>query len=300
MNTEVPCTRRRAGDFYLYQMMTEEELIRRAISGDKISLEELVKQHQNWIFNTALIFVGNREVALDITQEVLIKMVTKLSTFDLKSQFRTWLYRIIKNHFLNMKRSKYEQGSTSFEAFGQGLDNIPDDDPKPGGNHVELDLIINEAKISCMNGMLLCLNREQRLIFIIGELFEFPDIVGAEVMDISRENFRVKLHRAKKQLYTFMEGKCGLIKKSNPCRCARKTAGFIKLGYVDPDTLQFQHQVISDIKSQLGEKMDVLEDDVHVEYRKLFQDNPFLESPDSIDSLKKLLESDPVKEAFNL
>ncbi len=280
--------------------MTNENLISKAVSGDKSALEILVKKHQSWVFNTAIIFVGDRDEALDITQEVLIKMMTKMSTFDGKSQFRTWLYKIIKNHFLNMSRGKYERMTTNFEEFGNALDRMPDQDLKLSNNDIEHKLIVKEAKISCMNGMLLCLDREQRLIFLMGELFEFSDVVGAEVMEISRENFRVKLHRAKRQLYTFMDGKCGLVNKKNPCRCSRKTAGFIRAGCVDPDTLQFQSNVVSSIKEQLDEKMKVFGDQVQQEYKELFQDNPFLDSPETLVSVKKLQASAPLKETFNL
>ncbi len=279
--------------------MKDDLLISKALSGDKIALEDLVTKHQNWVFNTAIIFVGDRDEAQDITQEVLIKMVTKLSTFNQKSEFRTWLYRIIKNHFLNMKRGKYEQSPIGFEEFGKALDNIPDEGLS-GADNIEEKLVVREAKISCMNGMLLCLDREQRLIFLMGEIFEFSDVTGGEVMEISRENFRVKLHRAKKQLYTFMDGKCGLVNRSNPCRCARKTAGFIKKGFVNPETLQFQNQIISSIRAQLDKKLDNLDTAVHEEYKALFQDNPFLDSADTTEKIKKLLNSSPLKETFNL
>ena len=46
--------------------------------------------------------------AEDATQEVLIKLLTKLSTFEGRSSFRTWLYRIVVNHVLNMKRARAE------------------------------------------------------------------------------------------------------------------------------------------------------------------------------------------------
>lgn len=279
--------------------MEDEILIRKSVAGNEMALEALVKKHQNWVFNTAIIFVGDRDEAQDITQEVLIKMVTKLSTFNRKSEFRTWLYRIIKNHFLNMRRGKYEQGASTFEEFGKALDNTPNTDFR-ASNEAEHKLIVNEAKISCMNGMLLCLDREQRLIFLLGELFEFPDTVGAEVMEISRENFRVRLHRAKKQLYTFMNGKCGLVNKKNPCRCARKTAGFIKAGCVDPKTLQFQSNTVSSIKEQLDEKMETFNNQVQEDYQKIYQENPFLESPDSIVNIKRFLASEALKSTFNL
>ncbi|WP_109832735.1 RNA polymerase sigma factor [Reichenbachiella versicolor] len=279
--------------------MEEQILIKKAVSGDRDALDSLIKKYQNWVYNTAIIFVGDKDEAQDITQEVLIKMISNLGTFNEKSQFKTWLYRIIKNHFLNMKRGKYEQSTLNFEAFGKALDSTPDEQFS-GTSEAEEKLVLREAKISCMNGMLLCLDREQRLIFLMGEIFEFADIAGAEVMEISRENFRVKLHRAKKQLYTFMDGKCGLINKSNPCRCARKTSGFIKAGYVDPNTLQFQKDKISSIREQLSNKIDALHHSINQEYKALFQNNPFLDSPETSATIKRLLDSTSVRETFNL
>lgn len=215
-------------------MISDSQLIKEALDGNNSSLEKLIKNHQDWIYNIAITFIGDRDEALDITQEVLIKMITKLSSFKQKSEFRTWLYRIIKNHFLNMKRGRYEQSTTTFENFGKALDQAPDTELSEHNYGVEETLIVKEAKIACMNGMLLCLDREQRMIFLLGELFEFSDVIGADIMEITKENFRVKLHRAKQQLYNFMNDKCGLVNKANPCRCKRKTASFVAAGCVDP------------------------------------------------------------------
>src|SRR5690349_3775354 len=157
--------------------MEEYELIKRATGGDKGALEEIIKQHQDWVYNVALSFVANPEDAADISQEVLVKIVTKLGTFKFESSFKTWVYRIIKNHFLNMKRSKYEHQPMSFDQFGKDLDGIEDGDVPGHVFEVEEKLLVEEAKLSCMKAMLLCLDREQRLIFILGELFEFPDTV---------------------------------------------------------------------------------------------------------------------------
>lgn len=227
--------------------MEDKALIDRATGGDRKALAQLLERYRDWIFNVALSFVAYREDAADITQEVLVKIMTKLSTFRHESDFKTWVYRIVKNHFLNMKRRKYEMYSMTFESFTRDLDEIPDEDFHWHQYEVEEKLLVEEAKLSCMKAMLLCLDREQRLIFILGELFEFPDSVGSEVMEITKENFRIKLHRAKQQLYNFMDNKCGLINKKNPCRCARKTSSYIKLGFVDPVHLHFQRDAIAAI-----------------------------------------------------
>ena len=274
-------------------------LIEQSLAGNKEALENLIKKHQDWIYNIALTFVGDKDEAADLTQEVLMKIVTKLNSFKQKSSFKTWIYRIVKNHFLNMKRGKYEVNSPTFEQFGQGLDQLPNESLSDYSYEAEDKLLVKEAKISCMKGMLLCLDREQRMIYIIGELFEFTDTIGSEIMEISKANFRVKLHRAKKQLYNFMDNKCGLVNKSNPCRCARKTAGFIKMGFVNPINLHFQKNTLANINKVINKKVSSYNDDVIPEYQKLYQEHPFLQSPEKLESINYLLSSKTIKETFN-
>lgn len=279
-------------------MTSDKALIEAALAGDKAALEDLIKRHQDWVFNIALAFTGDHQDAADLSQEVLIKAITKLSKFQGNSAFRTWLYRIIKNHFLNLKRN--EKTILSFEIFANGLDRTPNEALPDTIQGVEKSLVVKEAKLSCMKGMLLCLTPEQRLVYIIGELLELPDTVGAEIMEISRANFRVKLHRVKKDLYSFMQEKCGLINKNNPCRCAKKTAGFIKQGYVDPSHLHFQKNTIATIDKVIGKKLEAYQEGMMEQYRALYQQHPFVKSPNHLSSIKELLASKSVKEIFNL
>ena len=281
-------------------MMEDKILISDAIEGDKKALEKLLERYQDWIFNVALSFAADRDDAADITQEVLVKIMTKLSTFRQESDFKTWVYRIVKNHFLNMKRRKYEMYSMTFDSFARDLDEIPDTDLAGHSYEVEEKLLVEEAKLSCMKAMLLCLDREQRLIFILGELFEFPDSVGSEVMEISKENFRIKLHRAKQQLYNFMDNKCGLINKKNPCRCARKTASYVKLGFVDPVRLHFQRDAIAAIDRIAPDRVETYSTDVLSEYRVLFGEHPYLRATEVHGNLQTLLSSESIRKTFNL
>ena len=279
--------------------MQDKELIEKATSGDKNALEELIKKYQNWIFNVALSFVAHREDAADITQEVLIKVVTKLATFKYESEFKTWVFRIVKNHFLNMRRSNYEKHSMTFKSFAQDLVEIPDEPLSNYSFEVEEKYLVEEAKLSCMKAMLLCLDREQRLIFILGELFEFTDTVGSEIMEITKENFRIKLYRAKQHLYNFMDGNCGLINKNNPCRCAKKTASYIKLGFVDPVKLAFQKDKVTSIENALDKKVDTYSNKVLADYKSIYQAHPYLNTEDRLESIRKLLASDDLRETFN-
>jgi len=104
---------------------------------------------------------------------------------------------------------------------------------------VNVRLLIEEAKISCTSRMLLCLDRGQRLVYILGEILDVGDAVGAKLLEISADNFRQRLSRARRELHSFMNDKCGLVNPANPCRCAKKTRGFMQAGYVDPAKLLF-------------------------------------------------------------
>ena len=180
----------------------ENSLVEFAQQGDKEALAKLIKAHQAWIYNITLKMVYDHEEVADVTQEVLIKMITKLSTFRGESKFRTWLYRIVNNHVINMKKSSIEKMITSFEKYGNALDDIKNEDlPDQESVPVDLNLLVEEAKIGCMSGMLLCLDREQRLIFVLAEIFNVSDAVGSELLEISKANFRQRLSRARKDLY---------------------------------------------------------------------------------------------------
>ncbi len=88
-------------------------------------------------------------------------------------------------------------------------------------------------------GMLLCLDREQRLAFVLGEILGATDAEGADALGTTRDGFRQRLSRARRQLQSFLSERCSLVDPLNPCRCARKTRAFVRAGIVDPARLQF-------------------------------------------------------------
>lgn len=280
---------------------TDEALIQKAIEGDKSALEELIKRHQDWIYNIALRMVFYDDEAKDVTQETLIKIITKLSSFKMESSFRTWAYRIAVNHILNVKKSRGEtKHYSSFSEYGNSIDNTPDFDITEEANlSFDAKKVIEEVKLSCLNGMLLCLNRKQRIIFILGGIFGAPDTVGCEIMEISRENFRQKLSRARKELFNFMNDKCGLINKDNPCRCAKKTKALVDSGYVNPGKLIFNTNYIIQIKQATGGRLERFENYMEKEAGRLFDEQPFNNSPDNVEYVRRLINTAEFREIFN-
>lgn len=278
----------------------DRELVRRAQGGNREALEQLITRHQGWIYNIALRMVYLPEDAEDATQEILIKVITKLSTFEGRSRFSTWLYRLVVNHILNLRRGRAEDAGWTFRRYGDSLDATPDMDlPDPGTVPADLKLLVDEARIGCTTGMLLCLDRDQRLIYVLGEIFGVTDAIGAELLEISRPNFRQKLARARRDLHTFMQDQCGLVNVANPCRCTRKTQGFAKAGYLDPGNLLFARDRVTRIREVAEKKCDEL-DALDVAYGEIHRDHPFLEPPDFVAALRSLINRTEFKRTLEL
>jgi RNA polymerase sigma factor (sigma-70 family) len=275
-------------------------LVERAQSGSREALEQLVTRHQRWIFNIVLRMLYLPQDAEDVTQEILIKLITKLSTYRGESRFRTWLYRIVVNHVLNMNRTRGEAMEWTFEKYGSGLSAAPDEElPDQRSVPVDLKLIVDEAMIGCTSGMLLCLSREQRLVYILGEIFGVTDAVGAELLAVGRDSFRQKLSRARRDLHQFMHGQCGLVNAANPCRCAKKTQAFISAGYIDTNKLLFASEHVTrvrDVAQRAHETLEALDQ----AYAEIHRGHPFLEGRDFVAQLRDLMQQPDFKQTLNV
>jgi uncharacterized protein (TIGR02246 family) len=265
----------------------EELSVRKARDGDRESLEWLVRRHSPWIYNIALRMLCHPDDAQDASQEILVKVITRLATFEGRSSFRTWLYRIAFNHLLTLKQLRRERWT--FEAYGRVLEELPErelvDSSAPPA---DVQVWFEEAKIGCTTGLLLCLDRDQRLIYILGDIFGVSDRLGAELLDVSRDNFRQKLSRARRDLQSFAQGKCGLINPANSCRCTRKTKAFIEAGYVNPENLLFVRQHVHAVRDVAPAVYDDLEE-AQRQYAELHRAHPFQVPPDFVATLRSLL-----------
>lgn len=276
----------------------EANLVRLTINGDKNAAEKLILNHQVFIYNLALKMTRSVEDAQDLTQEVFLKALSALSKFKGKSKFRTWLYRIAVNHFLNAKKGKSEKQVQSFETFFNYVDTIPDYDFSLK-EQKEISATIEDLRIGCTNAMLLCLDREQRIIFILSEMFDIDHNLGSEILGITPGNFRIKVMRVRHDFYNWMNNRCGLINQANPCRCAKKTKAFIDAGYVDPNNLKFNTNYKLRI-NELAQKQAIpivnTMEDLH---RNIFKQDPLQEPPTPSRIIDEVLNNETIKMILN-
>jgi RNA polymerase sigma factor (sigma-70 family) len=280
--------------------LDDRDLLRRGLSGEQDALEQLVRRHQAWVYNVVIRMLAHPHDAEDATQEIFIRALTRLSSFEGRSSFRTWLYRIAVNHVLNMRRGRMEPEALTFGCYAHGLDKTPDLDlPDEASVPVDVRLLVDEARLSCTSGMLLCLDRGQRLVYILGEILEVGDAVAAEVLEISSENFRQRLGRARRDLHSFMNDKCGLVNSANPCRCAKKTRGFMQAGYVDPNNLLFARARIArvkDVAPAAARAVATLDE----QCARIYWQHPLYEAPDIARTLRRMIESEEFRAIVDL
>lgn len=268
----------------------DEELAVRGKEGDRGALEQLARRHQPWIYNLAVRMVWSTDEAQDLTQDILVRMLVGLAGFRGESRFRTWLYRIAVNRIFTHKKQQADAPVVTYSEFVRDMDETPDLGTLDPHDPAE-QLLIEEAKILCTIAMLLCLDGRQRLVFTLGEVFGVTDVVGAETLGMTPANFRQILSRARRDLYSFMAGNCGLVNESNPCRCARKARGFIEQGYMSADGLRFAQGHQFRVRQIAPSRAQELEEATDRLQAALFQEHPFLDIRVQSEMVRRALES---------
>jgi RNA polymerase sigma factor (sigma-70 family) len=214
--------------------VTVDGLARRAADGDRDALSALVRELQHPMYRLALRFLGNPDDAQDACQEILIRIVTRLGTFEGRSKFTTWAYTVATRSLLRTRRRVVESSVQSAERFGALLDaGIGDIDTTI--EEAEYRLLCEEVRISCTYGMLLCLPRPQRATYLLADVIGLTDVEGAEILECTRAAFRQRVARARRTLRQVIDNRCGLVDPANPCRCGRQIAASEAAGILRRD-----------------------------------------------------------------
>ena len=211
-----------------------KELVSAARSGDQSALEQVVRAIQDDVFDLAVRMLGGEDDARDASQEVLARVVTRLDKFRGESGFRTWVYRVAANTFLNF-RSERRRIAKTFEEAGRVLDAaLARATASPADGDPAREALINEVKLACTHGMLLCLDRPHRLAYILGEVLELPGEEAAAILEVAPATYRKRLSRAREAMEAFLRARCGLADPSHACRCLKLAPAAIEYGLVDP------------------------------------------------------------------
>ena len=231
------------------------EKYRQARAGHAPALEQLVLALQPPTYNLALKFLWHPQDAEDACQEILIRIITHLDTFRSDSNVRTWAYRVAVNHLLTTKRKRIEATPMGFEAFA---DDLHSDLDRADSFTSEPDyaLLLQEVKVGCTTALLLNLDRDHRMAYILGEILELDHQEAASAMETSSATYRKRLSRARHRINAFMQEHCGLVNAKSSCHCAHRIKPAIQLGRVDRTNLIFASQ--DGTQTSVGKFQEVL------------------------------------------
>lgn len=213
-------------------------LIDKATAGDKESLEIILLSVRDLVFNLSLRMLGTFHDAEDATQDILLKVMTHLSSFKKESSFSTWVFRIATNYLINYKKHMFAKYPLNFEFYGDDIENGKIQDVPDLTQNVEKAILAEELKMSCTNVMLQCLDMESRCIFILGTMFKVDSRIAGDVLGITPETYRQRLSRIRRKVADFLTGYCGEY-GSGKCRCKDKINYAIQNHRLHPSTLDF-------------------------------------------------------------
>lgn len=258
-------------------------LIEQATGGNKDALETIILSVQDLVFNLSLRMLGTFPDAEDASQDILLKVITHLSSFKRDSAFSTWVFSIAINHLKNYKKHMFAKFPLSFEFYGDDILNGKIDDVPDLTQDVEKSILAEELKMSCTNVMLQCLDVESRCIFILGTMFKVDSRIAGDILGITAEAYRQRLSRIRKKMADFLRDYCGEY-GSGKCHCINRVNYAIQNHRISPAHLDFTAAtpISTQTMVEVKEAMESIDD--------LSEEFSFCKTYQSPEALKKFIQ----------
>ena len=233
-------------------------LIGQATAGDRAALEAVLAGVQDLVFNLSLRMLGTFHDAEDASQDILLKVMTHLSSFKGDGAFTTWVFRIAVNYLKDYKKHMFARLPLSFEFYGDDIRNGKIQDVPDLTQNVEKAILAEELKLSCTNVMLQCLDLESRCIFILGTMFRVDSRIAGDILGITPEAYRQRLSRVRKKMAEFLSEYCGEYGQGS-CRCAGRVNYAIQNHRIAPGQLDFTSAKPSDAAVEVTAAMEEID-----------------------------------------
>ncbi|TCO67889.1 RNA polymerase sigma factor [Marinisporobacter balticus] len=181
-------------------------------------LEFHIQTNYEKLYSLIYRMTENHQDTEDVLQNTFIKAYSNIDNFKKKSKLSTWVYRIAINEGCRYLKSwnklpliaiTEEQG-VSEETFFKGLEYEPS---------IDDELIVEDMREKCIHGFLKCIPKKMRICFLLKSCLQLKNKDIAEVLEISEDNVKVTLHRARQKLKDMFEMRCSLIDPQKPCKC---------------------------------------------------------------------------------
>jgi RNA polymerase sigma factor (sigma-70 family) len=228
-----------------------------ANEGDGRALERLVRAVHDRVYRLALRMTARPPDAQDATQEILIRVITRLSTYRGDAAFTTWVHRVAVNYLMDRSKNCVERMEMTFDRFAadliDGLSAGPSAAP-------DAALLEREVQLACTHALLTCLDREHRIAYILGEILGVNSDDGSYICDVPAATYRKRLSRARQRIRDHLSAHCGLVTDTAACRCQRRVDAALQQGRIERTRLEFTGPAGADDLAEVNERVAGLHD----------------------------------------
>jgi RNA polymerase sigma factor (sigma-70 family) len=170
-----------------------DRLVARAQRGDTAALEAVCARARPLLLRHARRVLGRSADVEDAVQEVLIVVCARIGTYRWEGSFAGWLYAIATRSMVRRAALTPRSATVAVELVDAAL--VTDHDPM---TDAEYALVEQDLHLACTVGVLTGLGPEARRLYLLGEVLQVPDRVGAQVAQVSPAAYRKRLERARR------------------------------------------------------------------------------------------------------
>jgi RNA polymerase sigma-70 factor (ECF subfamily) len=171
-------------------------VVRQCLAGDRNAFQPIVERYHRVLFNVAFRILGNREEASDATQDAFVKVYQTLPRFDQNRRFYSWIYRILVNECLNVKRAR------------RHIEPLGDDLVAPGSVAATLESAERRRQV---HAAILSLSVEYRTVIALRHFAGMSYEDMSAVLDVPVKTVRSRLYTARQRLAAHLqEGHVGV------------------------------------------------------------------------------------------
>lgn len=183
----------------IYKELPEKEIVERILKGEKSLYEIIVRRYNPYLYKVGRSYNYNHENTQDVMQETFIDAYKNLSQFEGRSDFKTWIIRIMLNNCYRKKEKSSFKNEVTYDV---------NDNSKPmftNSNNDANKIIQNDELGNIIEKALSTIPHDYRMVFSLREINGLSVAETASLLNISESNVKVRLNRSKAMLKSEIE-----------------------------------------------------------------------------------------------